>query len=130
MTVSNELSHFKPIIFGESKPYISLTSAGLTFNKETVQIIGKPAYVVLLIDEPGKRLAIQSASKNDEYSISFLKSKTSKVLSVRLNSKELMNTLTKLMNWNLKINSYKIYGKVIANPQAIIFDLKKAVPLR
>ena len=45
------LENFKTFNFNEGVPYVSVTSNGITFNKDVVMKLDYPKYVVLLIDE-------------------------------------------------------------------------------
>ena len=41
--------------------YVSITDNGIAFSKAAIVRIGKPEYVIFMIDEEGKRIAIQKA---------------------------------------------------------------------
>ena len=87
------LDGFTAFNFNEGVPYISVTSNGVTFNKSVVIKLGYPRRVVLLIDEAGKRIAIQKCEDWTPNATEFYKKKKSEVISVRWNGKDLLNTL-------------------------------------
>lgn len=103
---------------------VSITENGIAFSKTTVVKMDKVQYVRLYIDENNKKIAIQKAKKEDEGSIAFYNNQ--KIISVRWNNKELLKTVTGMMEWNLSGTVYKVDGDYIAEEEAMIFDLKKA----
>lgn len=103
---------------------VSITENGIAFSKTTIIKMDKVPYVKLLIDEEGKRIAIQKALENDEGAIGFYNNQ--KIVSVRWNNKELLKTVAKMMNWELSGNVYRVDGDYVAEEEAMIFDLKEA----
>lgn len=103
---------------------VSITENGIAFSKTTIIKMNKVPYVKLLIDEEGKRIAIQKALENDEGAIGFYNNQ--KIVSVRWNNKELLKTIAKMMNWELSGNVYRVDGDYVAEEEAMIFDLKEA----
>ena len=75
------LSGFKPFNFNEGVPYVSVTTNGVTFNKSVVMKLDYPEHVVLLIDEEGKRIAIQACGENTENAAQFYKPKKNDAIS-------------------------------------------------
>lgn len=124
------LSGFKPFNFNEGVPYVSVTTNGVTFNKSVVMKLDYPAHVVLLIDEEGKRIAIQACSENAENATQFYKAKKNDIISVRWNGKDLLNTLQAITGWNLNKNAFRIEGTLLKSERAMLFDLAKATELK
>lgn len=124
------LDSFKTFDFSEGMPYVSITKNGLTFNKGVMKKLGYPQYVVLLMDKETQRIAIQKCSSDTDKAIAFYKGDNdedaNKILSVRWNSKDLMSTVKAMMDWDLTIDSYKAYGEMLEEEDAMIFDLSKA----
>ena len=119
--------------FSEGLPTLSVTKNGLTFSKGTVIKMNYPEYAVLLIDKSGKRLAVKACRKEDNNAASFCsaeKKEKNDVLSVRWNSKDLLNTVASMMGWDLKLEAYKIEGQFIEEENAVLFDLNKAAILK
>lgn len=104
---------------------VSITDNGIAFSKAAIIRIGKPEYVVFLMNENDKKIAIQKAEKNDEGAIQFYTKK--KNVSVRWNNKDLLKTITEMMNWKLSGNIYKAEGEYVSAENAMIFDLKNAI---
>lgn len=108
-------------------PSISVTINGIGFSKAAILKMGKPENVLLMIDEQGKRIAIQVCEENDEDATPFLKNK--KNISVRWNNKDLLNTISKMMSWDLEQTGYKVEGEYLNDEKAMIFELEKATVL-
>ena len=125
------LEGFKAFNFNEGSLFISVTKNGITFNKNVVVKLNYPNYVRFLINTEEKMVAIQISSKDTENAIEFCseEKKNSKVLSVRWNGRELLNTLKGITGWDLN-NGYRIEGEYSEEDNAIIFDLKAASVIR
>ena len=118
------LEGFTVFNFDEGVPYMSVTKNGITFNKGVVMKLGYPSYIQLLINQDTQQLAIRACSENDKYSFPFFKGeKKSKVLSVRINVKDLLNRLVEIMQWDLETYNYRIDGTLIPEENAMIFEL-------
>ena len=123
------LDGFRPLNLNEGVPFVSITNNGVTFNKAVAMKLGYPQYVLPLIDETTKRIAIQVCDSNTPNAAAFYKSKATGVLSVRWNGRDLLNTLKDMMNWDLDKEGYKAEASIIREENAAIFDLTKAKPL-
>lgn len=124
-----DLTNFKAFDFSEGVPYISITSNGITFNKSVIKKMQYPAYVRLLINEMDKQIAIQTCNENDEKSVQFYKERANGVLSVRWNSKDLIQTIARLCDWDLQQMSYRVAGILFSESNLMLFDLNKAVTM-
>lgn len=121
------LEKFKKVNLTAGLPYVSITDNGMTFSKNAVVKMGKPKYVVLLINEDDKMIAIQICDENEESAIQF--AKNIKSINVRINNKDFLNTLSRLMNWELKEEGYRVLGDWYESEQVMIFDLTKGTPI-
>lgn len=122
------LEGFEAISFGSSGMSVSITKNGVTFNKSTVQKLGSPPNVVLLINKEKKQFAIKAAGAKDLAPMPFCSTDKNSP-SVRWSSKEFLRLLSGLMKWELKTNNgYKVNGAYNASDKAIIFDLNDATP--
>ena len=124
-----DLSNFKPFDFTEGVPYISVTSNGVTFNKSVIIKMKHPAFVRLLINESEKQIAVQVCGEEDDKAVQFYKEKSNGVLSVRWNSKDLINTIVRLCDWDLSQSSYRINGVLVPELDLMLFDLNEAVTM-
>ena len=120
------LEGFKPISLSVGLPYISITTNGLTFNKTSIVKIGKPTHVVLLMNESKKQIAIMPCSENDENATPFLRRGKGNI-TVRWNNRDLLYTLSKMMQWDLSKMGYRVDGEYISDNNALVFDLNNAV---
>lgn len=124
-----DLTKFKAFDFSEGVPYFSITNNGLTFNKSVIMKMNYPAFVKVLINESEKQIAVQSCNENDDKATPFYKEKANGVLSVRINSKDLINTIERICDWDLKKISYKVNGVYFPDASLMLFDLTDAVTM-
>ncbi len=120
------LKGFEVVNLTIGSPYISITKNGVTFNKASIVKLGKPACVKLLMNKSDKMIAVQSCNDLDENATAFYKPKKSGLITVRWNNGELINTISRLMSWNLNEDGYRIDGDFLDEENAMVFDLKKA----
>jgi len=124
-----DLTKFKTFDFSEGVPFVSVTSNGLTFNKSVIMKMNYPPYVKLLINEEDKQIALQACQENDEKAVSFYKEKANGVLSIRWNSKDLIQTVARLCGWDLKNNSYRVPGIMVPDVSLMLFDMTDATEM-
>lgn len=124
------LDRFKPFNFNEGVPYVSVTSNGMTFNKSVVMKLGYPTHVLLLINEEAKQIAIKKCDETDQNAATFYKPKKSNAISVRWNGKDLLNTVSEMMGWDLSKMGFKVDGLLIREEDAMLFDLARAAELK
>ena len=123
------LDGFTAFDFTEGVPYVSFTLNGITFNKSVTIKLGEPEYVRFLINPETKQVAVQVCTQNDKNSTVFYRPKASGAMSVRWNARDLINTIERIMDWDLKKVSYRTDGILSREDNAIIFDLSKATIL-
>lgn len=123
------LQGFTAFNFSEGVPYVSVTSNGVTFNKSTVMKLNYPEHVLLLIDEEGKRIAVQVCDAETPNAASFFKPGKSKAVSVRWNGRDLINTLADMMGWDLRFCGYRAEGALLKEDRAVLFDLCNATAM-
>ena len=123
------LDGFKTFNFNEGVPYVSVTNNGITFNKAVVMKMGYPSYVIFLVDENSRRIALQTCDEKTPNAVAFYKPKKTNVISVRWNGRDLLNTIKKMTQWDLGKESYRTEGELIQEENAMIFDLNRATLL-
>ncbi len=121
------LNGFTTFNFTEGVPSVSVTNNGLTFNRSVMVKLGNPEYVVLLINEDARQIAIQVCPQETPNAVQFCKE--GKVGSVRWNIKDLLNTISGMMSWDLLHSSYRVEGTLLKDDAAVLFDLNNASPL-
>ena len=124
------LEGFVPFNFEAGVPYVSVTNNGVTFNKAVVLKMNQAAHVVLLFDDARKLMAVQACDEGTPNAVQFYKEKASGVLSVRWNSKDLLNTIQDMMGWDLSKMSFRIDGVLLKTENAMLFDLTQATELK
>ena len=123
------LDGFSAFDFSEGVPYASFTQNGITFNKSVTLKLGEPEYARFLINPSTKQVAIQACEEGEGNATVFYRPKASGALSVRWNARDLLNTLERIMGWNLKDCGYRVDGILLQEEKAIVFDLSKATIL-
>lgn len=123
------LEGFAAFDFSEGVPYASFTQNGVTFNKAVTLKLGEPEYARFLINAGAKKVAVQACDADAKNATVFYRPKASGALSVRWNARDLLNTLERIMEWNLKENGYRADGILLREEHAIVFDLSKATIL-
>lgn len=126
------LSSFSVLSFGSTGPLASVTKNGVTFNKAAVDKMGGTQYVLLLLDESAKQFAIQKCTQNTPQAMPFVAAIKPGAPSVRWGSKEFLKILKRLTGWQLEAKEckgFKIPGEFQRSDNAMIFDLKKAIPI-
>ena len=125
-----ELKNFKPFNFNEGVPYVSVTNNGLSFNKSVVMKMNYPEYVILLMDEESKQIAIQICTPETPNAVIFFrKKKNPNILSVRWNSRDLLNTIQRMTGWDLSKEGYRVDGILLKEENAMLFNLNTAIVL-
>ena len=124
-----DLSNFSVFDFKEGVPYVSITSNGLTFNKSVIMKLDSPEFVILLINNESKQIAVQACDETNEKAVQFYKEKANGVISVRWNAKDLINTISRMCEWDLSQVSYRVNGVLIPEQSLMLFDLTDAITL-
>lgn len=118
---------FKKVNLTTGLPYLSITDNGVTFSKSVIVKMGKPSFVELLMNQDDKQIAIRVCKKDEEGAIPFVKN--AKAVNVRWNNRDFLNTLSKMMDWDLKEEGYRVLGDWYDSEQAMLFDLTKATSI-
>lgn len=118
---------FKSISVAPGKPFMSITKNGITFNKACLARLSYPTYVVPLVNNEDKQFALQVVAEETIDSLVFSKN-GKRDINVRYNAATFMDTITEIMNWNLKEHSYKVYGEYITDgiEVGMLFNLQNA----
>lgn len=123
------LEGFEIITFGNSGAYVSITKNGITFNKVALEKVNGASHVLLMVNRDMKQFAIKPCTPNDPSALPFTAQKPN-TPNVRWNSKDLLRLFSGLMTWNLeKCNGFRVNGEYIKADKALLFDLRKAIPI-
>ena len=123
------LDNFKPYSVTSGMLTVTFSNYGVSFSRAAVVRLEKPEYATLLINNEEKMIAIQASNENDENASPFYKKRANSVITARWNSKELIKTISSMMNWNLDEESFKVDGDYLPEENAIVFNLKNAEPV-
>lgn len=120
------LENFKTYTVTSGLPTMTVSNYGVSFSKAAVVRLGKPEYAKLLVNSEEKIFAVQVSNEFDEDANVFYRKKSNNVITARWNSKELLQMISKMMDWDLDEASYKIAGEYYPEESAILFDMKRA----
>lgn len=123
------LDGFVPFDFAEGVPYFSVTQNGITFNKAVTLKLGTPEYVQLLINANSKQVALRACDESEKNATPYYRKKDNRILSVRWNGRDLINTLGEIMGCDFKLKGYRVEGVLLREENAMLFDLNQAKPL-
>lgn len=123
-----DLSTFKKYYVTSGSPSISITKNGITFSKAAIMKLNRAPFVTLLIDDDQRLMAVRKAEDGEDGSTSFFTSKK-KVISVRWNNRELLTTMSQMMDWELEKGGFRVQAEYDKENEALFFDLNEAVPL-
>ena len=119
------LEGFRPITLTIGSPTVTITTNGLTVNRTAIERLERSSYVILMLNDTLKQLAIVTCEKSDPNATRFF-SADRKIISARWNNSGLLNKITRLMEWDVKKHGYRTVGDHIESEKALIFDLTKA----
>ena len=120
------LDGFKKVQILQGNSFVSVTNNGINFNGNVVFHMQKTKYVTFLLNTDEKQIAIQKCDDKEEDKISFFRDGSNWKNGVRINNRELQQTITRMMNWDLDAYNYRADGIYSDNDDAMIFDLKNA----
>ena len=120
------LDGFKPIELMVGSAVLSVTSNGLSFNKNVVSKMGCPEYIRFMLNDSTKQLAIQKTDENDSIGVPFARKSVDNKNGVRYNNRDLEHTLESLMGWDLSTKTYRIDGVYSDDDHAMIFNFNDA----
>ena len=102
----------------------------MDFNKAVVNKPNRCEYARLLINAQTKQIILVEAQKEDSNAYRFYNDKRRpNNKSVRWNSKELLNTVSRMMEWDLSKYGYRIDGIFAPEDKLFLFNLSDAKEL-
>lgn len=120
-----DLSDFKPFTMVSGKSFVTISKSGVSFSQAAIVELEKPEFVVVLFNTAKKQMAIKIADKNDADATVFLK-RNRHNLSVRWNNSLLKEKISRMMDWNLQENTYRVDGNYDSVSKVLLFDLSSA----
>ncbi len=98
----------------------------LRFTKPVAIELGYPAYVRVLLDDAGQRIAIQVAKGNESNVIKFSNDKETQKASILYQNTVMVDLIRAVMpSWEKGVK-YRAKGVLSKEDKAIVFDLKSA----
>jgi len=122
------LEGFEPIKRVKGVPTVTISKDGVAFTTAILEKLGKPHYVIPMIDRSGRRFAIVASNHETDDTRLFYKQGRKSSYGIRWSDRDLRSTLATMMGWNLKSCGYRVEGVYDFEENAFIFDLNKAKP--
>lgn len=122
------LDGFEPIRRIKGVPAITISKDGVAFTTAVLEKLGKPPYVIPMLDRIGKRFAIVGSDIETDNTRDFFKKERKSAYGIRWSDRDLRTTLAAMMGWNLSVCGYRVEGVYDFDENALIFDLKDAEP--
>ena len=120
------LQGFEPIKRIKGIPTVTISKDGVAFTTAVLEKLGKPAYVVPMIDRTGKRFAIVASEHETEDTRQFYNKESKSSYGKRWSDRDLRSTLAEMMSWDLNVCGYRVEGTYDFDENAFVFDLKRA----
>lgn len=120
-----DLEGFKPLTLVSGKLTMTVSHAGVSFSQAAVACLDRPEFVRILINYKTKEFVIKVTDAKDNEATRFFKPGRKHPV-VRWNNSLLKDTLTSLMNWDIKKFSYRIEGEHMSDEKLILFRLENA----
>lgn len=117
---------FKKVTLNNGKISMSVTNTGTSFNGMTAEMLRNPKKAILLIDEKGKRLAVQACGDEEPGSLSFKYDDDNEPIGARFNNQAFQSRVAELMGWDLDKKNFRIDGQYDSTNKAVIFSLEEA----
>lgn len=122
------LEGFEPIKRVKGVPTVTISKDGVAFTTAVLEKLGKPAFVIPMIDRVGKRFAIVSSEIETNDTRQFYKEDRKSSYGIRWSDRDLRSTLATMMGWSLDACGYRAEGTYDFDENAFVFDLKNAKP--
>lgn len=122
------LQGFEPIKRVKGVPTVTISKDGVAFTTAVLEKLGKPSYVVPMIDRIGKRFAIVASEWETDDTRTFYKEGRKSSYGIRWSDRDLRSTLSEMMGWDLSVCGYRAEGAYDYDENAFVFDLKRAKP--
>lgn len=98
----------------------------MRFTKPVAIELGYPAYIRVLLDDAGQRIAIQAAKGNESNVVKFSGDKDSQKTSIVYQNAVMVDLIRAVMlSWEKGVK-YRAKGTLSKEDKAIVFDLKTA----
>lgn len=98
----------------------------MRFTKPVAIELGYPAYIRVLLDDAGQRIAIQAAKGNESNVVKFSGDKDSQKTSIVYQNAVMVDLIRAVMpSWDKGVK-YRAKGTLSKEDKAIVFDLKTA----
>ncbi len=122
------LEGFEPIKRVKGVPTLTISKDGVAFTTAVLEKMGKPRFVIPMIDRIGRRFAIVASNVETDDTRIFYREGRKSSYGIRWSDRDLRSTIANIMDWNLNDCGYRVEGVYEFDDNAFIFDLKEAKP--
>ena len=122
------LEGFEPIKRVKGIPTVTISKDGVAFTSAVIEKMGRPPYVIPMIDRIGKRFAIVASEVETDDTRPFYNEGRKPSYGKRWSDRDLRATLTDMMGWDVGVRGYRVEGAYGFEENAFVFDLKHAKP--
>lgn len=120
------LTGFKEMQLLTGNAFLSLSKNGVAFNKNVIIKMQYPNNIKILINDKENKIAIQAVNYVDDKTLDFFHEGMDVKKGVRYNNRELINTISGMMSWDLNDSIFRVDGVYSDEDKAMIFDLNLA----
>ncbi len=117
---------FKKVVLNNGRASMSVTNIGTSFNGMVADMLRNPTKAELLIDEEGKRLAVQACGQDEHGTLTFKYRSDRSYVGARFNNQAFQSRVAELMGWDLDKGNFRIDGQYDPVNKAVIFSLEEA----
>ena len=115
------------LVSDRDKPFITLRERSITFSKTAIENLHFSPYVLMYIDQKGRKVAFQE-SENDEDAIPFYKEpKAGRPVLVRISDKKKTKMILDIAGVEGSEKGIRFYGEYVEAEKVIGFDLAEPV---
>jgi hypothetical protein len=118
----NDISNGNPVIFIDQKKF------RIRIHRNTLHMLGDPAFIQLLVNPESRTLAIRPAAGADTLAHRVLWKKLGDKQSCELHSSHLIHKLQSICaGWKYG-TSYRLFGEMLHSENIVLFDLQRSLP--
>ena len=104
------------------KPFITLSKYGITFSRQSLELLHEANYVHTYLDKKNKKFAVKPC-EYDEAAVELVKPGADRPNTLRWGNRSLLRTLVKLADVDVNTSSVRVTGRYYEDEDVIIYDL-------
>ena len=116
------INKFTPVNLNNGPCSVTLTLNSMIFRRGLLEVLKRPNFIKISINEEEKEFIIMAADSLDEYAIDMTKS----TIRGRINNRDFVKQLKRIAGYK-EDETIRIPGKYLPNYSLILFDLTEAI---